>query len=115
MGEAPNLYANLNEQQQFRLNKINEVKDYFVAEIRKRELISNSKSLSKNFATFDYFDKFLIALSATSGGISIASYATVIGAPVGIASANFGFTFSVTTDWLKTTRNKNNKIVLLVK
>ena len=50
MGEAPNLYANLNEQQQFRLNKINEVKDYFVAEIRKRELMS--KSLSKNFATF---------------------------------------------------------------
>ena len=99
MGEAPNLYTNLNEQQQFRLNKINEVKDYFVAEIRKRELMS--KSLSKNFATFDYFDKFLIALSAKSGGISIASNASVIGAPVGIASASFSFTFSVITDIVK--------------
>ena len=99
MGEAPNLYTNLNEQQQFRLNKINEVKDYFVAEIRKRELMS--KSLSKNFATFDYFDKFLIALSAKSGGISIASNASVIGAPVGIACASFSFTFSVITDIVK--------------
>ena len=99
MGEAPNLYTNLNEQQQFRLNKINEVKDYFVAEIRKRELISNSKSLSKNFATFDYFDKFLIVLSAKNGGISIASNATVIGAPVGIANASFSFTFSVITNY----------------
>ena len=31
MGEAPNMYPNLNDQQQFRLNKINKVKDYFIA------------------------------------------------------------------------------------
>ena len=30
-----NIYPNLNGQQQFRLNKINEIKDYFVAEIKK--------------------------------------------------------------------------------
>ena len=34
--EAPNIYQNLNDQQQFRLNKINEIKDYFVAEIKER-------------------------------------------------------------------------------
>ena len=28
---------NLNDQQQFRLNKINEIKDYFVAEIKEKE------------------------------------------------------------------------------
>ena len=33
-------------------------------------------------ASFDYFDKALIVLYATSGGISVASIATVIGAPV---------------------------------
>ena len=38
--ETPNIYPNLNDQQQFRLNKINEVKDYFVAEIKERELMS---------------------------------------------------------------------------
>ena len=56
-----------------------------------------SKRLSKYIASFDYFDKSLIALSATSGRISIASFATVIGTPVGIASASLGLTFSLST------------------
>ena len=41
MVEATNMYPNLNDQQQFRLNKINEIKDYFVAKIREEELINN--------------------------------------------------------------------------
>ena len=89
--EAPNLYPNLNNQEQFRLNKINEVKDYFVAEIKERELMS--KRLSKYFASFDYFGKSLVVLSVTSGRISIASFATVIGAPVVIVSASFSVAF----------------------
>ena len=40
MGEAHNTYPNLNYQQQFRLKKINDVKDYFIAEIKERELTS---------------------------------------------------------------------------
>ena len=43
---------NLNEQQQFRLNKINGIKYYFVEEIKK-ELMS--KRLRKYLAFFDYF------------------------------------------------------------
>ena len=50
--------SNLNNQQ-FRLNKINEMKDYLIDEIKKRKLMS--KRLSKYIASFDYFDKFLIA------------------------------------------------------
>ena len=71
----PNIYPNLNDQQQFRLNIINEIKDYFVAKIKERELIS--KRLSKYIASFDYFDKSLIALYVTSSSIFIASFATV--------------------------------------
>ena len=57
--KTPNMYPNLNaillsDQQQFRLNKINEIKDYFVAEIKERELMS--KRLSKYIASFDYLD-----------------------------------------------------------
>ena len=63
------------DDQQFRLNKINEIKDYFIAEIKERELMS--KRLSKYIASFDYFDKSLIVLSATSGSISIASFEQV--------------------------------------
>ena len=74
--------SNLNNQQ-FRLNKINEIKYYFIAEIKKRELMS--KRLSKYIASSDYFNKSVIVLSATSGSVSIASFARVIGTPVGIA------------------------------
>ena len=62
--ETPNIYPNLNDQQQFRLNKINEIKDYFVAEIKERELMN--KRLSKYFASFDYFNKSLIVLSGNA-------------------------------------------------
>ena len=61
--------SNLNNQQ-FRLNKINEIKNYFIVEIKERELMS--KRLSKYIPSFDYFDKSLIVLLATSGSISIA-------------------------------------------
>ena len=81
-----------------------------------------SKRFSKYIASFDYFDKSLIVLSVTTGSISIASFATVIGAPVGIVSASFSIVFSISTGLikrqLKTTRNKNkehNKIVMLAR
>ena len=82
----PNLRANTSNDQQFRIDKINEIKDYFIGEIRERELMS--KSLSKYIASFEYFDKSLIALSVATGSISIASFATVIRAPAGIMSAS---------------------------
>ena len=80
--KVPDMYPNSNDQQQSRLNKISEVRDYFIAEIRERELMS--ERLSKYIASFDYFDKPLIVLSAASGSISIASFETVE-----IASASF--------------------------
>ena len=69
-----------------------------------------SKNLSKYIASFDYLDKSLIVLSVATGSISIASFATVIGAPVGILSASCSLAFSITTgfvkEFLKTIRNK---------
>ena len=116
----PNLSANISNDQQFRVNKINEIKDYFIAEIKERELMS--KRLSKYIASFDYFDKSLIVLSVATSSISIASFATVIGAPVGIISASCSLAFSITTGFvkelLKTTRKKKkkpNKIVMLAR
>ena len=55
-----------------------------------------NKGLSKYIAAFDYFDKSLIISSATSDGICIASFATIIGAPIGIANASVSFAFSIT-------------------
>ena len=116
----PNLATNISNEQQFRLNKINEIKDYFIAEIRERELMS--KNLSKYIASFEYFDKSLIFLSVATGSISLASFVTVAGAPVGIMSSSCSLIFSITTGFvkklLKTTRNKkqkDNKIVMLAR
>ena len=89
----------LSDQQQFRLNKINKIKDYLVAEIKKRELMSK-RTVS----------------------IYIASFAIVIGAPVGMESTSFSLSFSISTGiikkLLKATRNnkkKRNKIVILAR
>ena len=50
---CPNLNTNISNEQQFRVNKINEIKDYFLVEIRERELIS--KKISKYIASLDIF------------------------------------------------------------
>ena len=112
--------TNLTEQTKTRLDKITEIENYFYKEINKRK--SCSKKLSKYVAAFDYIDKILIVLSATTGGVSICSFTSVVGAPVGIASASFTLIFSLTTGIVKkllsTTRNKkkkHDKIFLLTK
>ena len=54
--KKPNMYlnlsANISNNQQFRLNKINEIKDYFIAEIKERALMS--KNLIKYIASSGY-------------------------------------------------------------
>ena len=113
--KTPNIYPNLSttpsNEQQFKLNKINEIKYYFLAKIRERELIS--KNLSKYIASLDYFDKSLNDLSILSDSISIRSFASVIGVPAGTIGANCNFTFSITSGlikgFLKTIRNKKKK------
>ena len=109
----------LSEQTKFRLSEIIGIENYFHQEINQRK--SCSKKLSK-YATFDYIDKVLIVLNAASGGVSIISFASVVGAPVGIAGASFTLIFSLTTGIIKklisTTRNnkkKHDKILLLAK
>ena len=47
------------------------------------------------------FDKSLVVLSSTRPSIYIASFATIIGSPVGIASTSFSFVFSITTGIVK--------------
>ena len=115
-----NLTANVSNEQKFRLNKINEIKDYFLDKIRERKLIS--KNISRYIASSDYFDKLLNVLSILSGSISIASFAIVIREPAGIIGASFGFMFSITSGFvkkfLKTMKNKtkkHNKNVMLAR
>ena len=112
--------TNLTEQTKIRLNKITEVENYFHEEISQRK--SCSKKLSRYVTAFDYIDKVLIVLSATTGGVSICSFTSVVGAPVGIASESFTLIFYLTTGIVKKliviTKNKkkkHNKILMLDK
>ena len=71
------------------------------------------KIIRKYVAAFNHIDKILIVLSATSGGVSIISFTSIVGAPVGIASASFTLIFSLTTGitkkLLNITRKKKEK------
>ena len=72
-----------------------------------------SKNLNKHVTGFDYIDQALIVLSTASGGVSIISFKTIVGAPVGIASASLTSSFSLSTEivrkLLNITRKKKEK------
>ena len=90
---------NLSEQTKFRLSEIIGIENYFHQEINQRK--SYSKKLSKYVTAFDYIEKVLIVLSATSGGVSIISFTSIFRALVGIASASFTLIFSLATGIVK--------------
>ena len=76
--------------------------------------------MNRYVTIFDYIDKILIVLSATTGGISIILFTTTIGAPVGIATASFTLIFSLTTGIIKKLLDitikktkKHNQILML--
>ena len=73
----------------YRLNEINKVKDYFNDEINERKNII--KKLKKYIVTLDHLDKIFITLSASFGTLSVTAHATVLGIPLGIIGASFNF------------------------
>ena len=99
--------TNLSEQTKFWLDQVSKIENYFIEEINQRK--SCSQKLSKYVTTFDYIDKLLNVLNATTGGVSVISFTSVIGEPVGIASASFTLIFSLTTGIVKNLLNLTRK------
>ena len=102
------------------MDEINKIKDYLNAEIKERKDIV--KKISKYIVAFDYSEKLFITLSASFGTLGIASHATIIGIPVGIAGASLTLIFTVTTGVVKKLLNitrkkkiKHNKIIALAR
>ena len=89
----------MSEETKFRLSEIIGIENYFYQEINQRK--SCSRKLSKYVTAFDYIDKILIVLCTTGGGVSIISFTSIIGAPVGIASAILTVIFSLKTGIVK--------------
>ena len=109
-----------NDLTKFRLDGINKIKYYLNVEIKERKDIA--KKISKYIVDFDYADKLFITLSASFGTLSIASHATIVGIPAGIAGASLTLIFTVTTGVVKKLLNimrkkkkKHNKIIALAR
>ena len=104
----------------YRLDEINKIRNYFNNEIKERKDII--KKLNKYLVSFDYLDKIFIALSASFGTLRIASYASVVGTPAGIAGSSLTLIFTIGTGISKSLLNvtkkrkkKHNKIIALAK
>ena len=104
----------------YRLDEINNIKEYFNSEIKERKDVI--KKISKYIVAFDYADKVFITLSASFGILNIASYTTVVGIPAGITGASLALIFTIATGVVKTLlsitrkkKKKHNKIIALAK
>ena len=113
-------HLKLTDVNKYRLDEIDKIRYYFNNEINERKDII--KKLNKYIVSFDYLDKIFIALSASFGTLSIASYSTVIGLPAGIAGSSLTLIFTISTgiskSLLKLTKErkkKHNKIIALAK
>ena len=110
----------LTDVNKYRLDEINEIRHYFNNEIKERKDII--KKLNKYFVSFDYLDKIFITLSASFGTLSIASHASVVGIPAGIAGASLTLAFTIGTgiskslvEVTKKRKKKHNKVIVLAK
>ena len=108
----------MNETNKISKYEITGIENYFHQEINQTKLCI--KVLSNT--GFDYIDRILIVLSATTGGLSIISFTSIVRAPVGIASASVILVLLLTTGIIKKslsiTRNKkkmHDKILMLAK
>ena len=110
----------LTDVNKYRLDETNKIKEYFDNEIKERKDIT--KKLNKYLVSFHYLDKIFITLSASFGTLSIASYAAVVGIPVGIVGSSLTLIFTIGTginkSLLKVTKKrkkKHNKLIALAK
>ena len=90
--------------------------------INKKHTVKAYSKLSRYVTTFDYIDKILTVLSATTSGASIISFTSTIGKSVGIVSASFTLIFSSTTGIVKKVLNmtinkkkKHHQLLMLAK
>ena len=87
-GNETKIYPDLNptapqESQRYRLNKLSEIEAFFLVEIEFHEQIS--KKLKRFNTITGTVDTSLITSTVITGGISIATFASGVGLPVGIA------------------------------
>ena len=109
---------NINEE--FRLKRIDEIRNYIIEEINRNELMSKKhKNVSR---VLNYIDHSLIAISIFTGCVSISAFASLVGFTIGTASSTIWLEICVITAGIKKykliikkKKKKDDKIVLLAK
>ena len=109
-----------NMNQEFRLKKTNEVRNYLIEEINKNQSIS--KKHKKVCRVLNCIDHLLIAVPTFTGYVSISDFASLVAIPIGIAKSAIGLKICVMTGGIqkyksisKEKKKRQDKIVLLAK
>ena len=88
-----------NMNQEFRLKKIDEIRNYLIEEINRNELMS--KKHKKVCRVLNYIDHLLIVISTITGCVSISTFASLVGITIGITSSAIGLKICVITAGIK--------------
>ena len=108
-----------NINQEFRLKKIDEIRNYLIEEINQNKLMS--KKHKKVCRVLTYIDHLLIVISTITGCVSISAFASLVGIPIGIMSTAIRLKICVITAGIKKhesiikKKKKHDNIVLLAK
>ena len=79
--------------QEFRLKKIDEIRNYLIEEINRNELMS--KKHKKPCRVLNYIDHSFIVISTITGCVSISAFASLVGIPIRITSSAIGLKICV--------------------
>ena len=105
---------------EYRLKRIDEIRNYIIEEINRNELISTKhKNVSR---VLNYIDYSLIGISIFTGCVSISAFASLVGFTIGTASSTIWLEICVITAGIKKykliikkKKKKHDQIVLLAK
>ena len=96
-----------NRNQEFRLKKIDEIRNYLIEEIKQHKLMS--KKHKKVCKVLNCIDHSLIVISIITGCVSISVFPSLVGIPIGITSSAIGLNICVITAGIKKYKSINKK------
>ena len=99
-----------NMNQEFRLKNIDEIRNYLIEEINRNEL--QRKRHKKVCRVLNYTEHSLILIFTIPGCVSISTFTSLVGIPVGIKSSAIGLKICVISTGIKRYKsiNKRNMI-----
>ena len=96
-----------NNNQEFRLEKIDQIRNYLIAKINQNQLMC--KKHKKVCGILNYIDHSHIVISTNTGCVSISALASLVGIPIGITSSAIGLKISLIAARIKKHKSINKK------